>query len=80
MTETPAEGVTGYLLYNPLNGKLIFRVYSEDRKTHVDYKITAEDITVTIQSKAISLYTDASGNRVDWASRYLNRHRESNDD
>lgn len=77
MTETTAEGVTGYLLYNPHNGKTFFRVYSDDKNTHVDYKLAAEDLKVTVLSKAVSLYTDDDDgkSRIDWSSKYLSHCR-----
>lgn len=66
--EKSASGVHGFLLYCPFINKHIFRVYRED-KTFIDYKLCAEDIKVTLESKGLSLYEDEGENRLDWSSK-----------
>ncbi len=76
MNEKSAKNVTGFLLYNPYEEKHFFRVYGEKnpetgRKEYTDYRLSAEDIEVTIKSDDLSLYEseDDEKNRLDWMSR-----------
>jgi hypothetical protein len=75
MNEKPAQDVRGTLLYNSITKKHFFRIYGEidpqtKRRSFTDYKLSAEDIEVTINSKYLSLYEseDLTKNRLDFCS------------
>lgn len=48
-TVTPARGIRGHLLYDPITGKTIFRVY-ETNESHTDYTLSAESIAIELLS------------------------------
>jgi hypothetical protein len=75
MNEKNAEGVRGFLLYNPFDRKYFFRVYDEhDKRKFTDYKLCAEDIEVTIEAGGLALYeSDVVQNRLDWSSEALGK-------
>ncbi len=78
LQEVPAEGVTGFLLYNPFSKDYFFRVYNEaDRTEFVDYRLAAEDIEVEIKCKCLSLYHNDGGhsNKLDYTSEVLGKKR-----
>lgn len=60
MKKTPANGITGHLLYN-FDGTYSFRVYGADH-TFEDYKLLHCDLMVTIVDADSTLYKDDNGN------------------
>jgi len=78
MKEIQAEGVEGFLLYNPFNKGYFFRVYNED-KSYVDYDLRAEDIQIKIIDRFTALYeSDAEDgdfkiNMLDYNSKTLGK-------
>lgn len=76
ISEKPAGGVKGFLLYSPFTHKHFFRVYeSEDKRKFTDYDLRAEDIEVELLSDYNSLYkNEESGNAaIDFSSKVLGR-------
>lgn len=74
MIEKSAKGIKGFLLYNAFRQEYFFRIYDPEVKgKFTDYEIDAEDIDVTIDSSAISLYESESGNHLSWSSQTLGR-------
>ena len=79
VTEKPANGVKGYILYNIFDHEYFFRVY--DHGKHTDYRLAAEDIKVEIISgDHLSLYERESEdedveNKLDWSSAYLGKSK-----
>lgn len=75
--EEDAEGKTGFLLYSPFTEKHFFRIYDPNNKRiYTDYRLSAEDIEVTILAGGLSLYKNKEGeNRLDWSSKVLGRHK-----
>lgn len=76
MSEQPADGKKGFLLYNPFTKKHFFRIYeSDDKRKFTDYKICAEDIEIEIIGDGIALYKsdDGEDNLLDWSSKVLGR-------
>lgn len=75
MTEQPAKGKKGFLLYSPFTGKHFFRIYeSEDKRTFTDYKLCAEDIEVEILAGGLTLYKEEGKTpRLDWSRRVLGK-------
>lgn len=66
----PTEGLEGYLLYNPIGNYYWFRIYSEDRKTHTDYKMCVEDLQIKITGNYIKRYEYKDGkNRLDYYTK-----------
>lgn len=54
--EKSANGIRGFLLYNPFEKGYFFRVYDEkDRSKFEDYDLAAEDIEIQILDKHIVL-------------------------
>lgn len=78
LQEVSAEGVTGFLLYNPFSKEYFFRVYNEaDRSEFTDYRLAAEDIEVEIKGNFLSLYHSDGGhsNKLDYTSEVLGKKR-----
>lgn len=77
MTETPANGKTGFLLYSPFSGKHFFRIYDPlDKSKFVDYNLCAEDIEIQILDNFTALYEpgdDGSLGKLDYNSKTLGR-------
>jgi hypothetical protein len=76
MTETPAKGVRGFLLYNPFSERHFFRIYDpNDKSKFKDYRLAAEDVEIEILSGQVALYDykDGEKGRLDWDSRVLGR-------
>jgi len=79
MTEKPAEGVQGFLLYNPFTDRHWFRVYHDEpdpdtgRKRYTDYELHAEDIKVQILAGGLSLFHDGTKGKLDWSSRLFDK-------
>lgn len=90
MNEKPAKGVRGFLLYNPSTDRHFLRVYGDidpatGRNSFTDYKLSAEDIQITIESHDLSLYDETeeeksrplfdednhSRNEINWSSSHL---------
>lgn len=76
--EVPAKGVRGCLirecLFDGSVGKLIFRVYSEDKKTFRDYDIIHDDVWIMIDDNTAALFNgkeDADTNHLDYSSAYM---------
>lgn len=67
----PAKGVKGFLMYDPINGGYIFRVYeifpNKTKKIFKDYELSAEDIKITIDSDNLSLYEVDGINMLSWS-------------
>lgn len=62
----------GHLLFSPHPyPHHFFRVYSEDKKSFVDYNLSAEDIKVKIVDKWVALEESEDGNRLTWSDRTL---------
>lgn len=55
MKITSADGVKGTLITCTVSGKVFFRVYGEDH-SFVDYKLTHNDLQVTIQDSDAAFY------------------------
>ncbi len=72
MTEKPAIGVRGFLLYSPFTEQYFFRIYNED-KTFKDYSLCAEDIEIEIVDDAISLYSGEVRNKLDYSGEVLKK-------
>lgn len=71
MTETPARGVRGFFLYNPITHKHWFRVYDPvDRRKYRDYEFQIEDLEVEILAHGAALYYDEETRRgsLTWSS------------
>lgn len=72
--ERPAQGVRGMLLrhQDPKN-PLIFRVYSEDKKTYKDYALALLDVAVEITGIYASLFDggDVYDGKLDYPSKRL---------
>lgn len=67
--EIPAEGVSGFLLYDPFENRHFFRVYNPTDKTKFeDYRLSAEDIEITIIDTHLSLYKG----QLTWNSKTVN--------
>lgn len=81
--EKPANKVRGFFLYNPITKRHFFRVYGEvdpktGRKSFTDYRVSAEDIEVTIEATGLSLYeVEGDKNKLDWSSKYLGKNVQS---
>jgi hypothetical protein len=73
MTEQPAEGVQGFLLYDPRTKKHFFRVYEQNKQSYQDYELCIEDLRITINAKSASLFKDNVKSFVGWSSKYLKR-------
>lgn len=74
MTEKPALGQQGFLLYSPFTHKHFFRVYDpHDKSKFKDYDLCAEDIQVTITDRFTTLYHDGEDGRLDYSRRVLGR-------
>lgn len=76
MTETPAKGKKGFLLYNPFSKNYFFRIYDPvDKSKFTDYRLAAEDIEVEIVADGLSLYASDGDERslLDWSSEALGR-------
>lgn len=89
MVEKPAEGVKGFLLYDPHRDKYFFRVYGDvdpetGRKKFTDYEIYAEEIAVTIESRYVSLFErepgnadeDGVDNQINWSNKTRGKGKE----
>jgi hypothetical protein len=73
ISEANAKGVKGFLLYSPLIPGYFFRIYNKDNPIEFeDYKITAEDIEIELQSNfnALVKYSDGS-QRLDYTQSVL---------
>jgi len=75
MSEKPAGGVTGFVLYSPLIEKFFFRVYDPvDKTKFTDYRIATEEIEVTISPDAMLSfydYPELEKNKLDHNSQVL---------
>ena len=75
MSERPAQGIRGFLLYDVIRQQYFFRVQGKssetERKSYKDYEISAEDIEIEIQSDDISIYESEDSNRLDWSSKAI---------
>lgn len=67
----PANGTVGYLLR--LGGDLgyVFRVYSEDKSSFVDYDILHYDMQIQIQDEDAYFYQNAVGDYIDHSPETL---------
>lgn len=73
VNETRANGVTGFLLYDPFEKRHFFRVYKGDDKSQfTDYKICADDVEVILVDNFVALY-DGKENKLDYASEVMGR-------
>jgi hypothetical protein len=63
MTDMPANGTTGVLIR--VLGQTMFRVYSDDRKTFVDYDLLHSDLQVTINDDDAHFYQKGGRNYLD---------------
>ncbi len=75
--ERSAQGVRGMLIrtLDPDN-PLIFRIYSEDRKSYKEYVIAHHDLTVTVDDNYSSFYeggVDGYSGKIDYPSRFSHR-------
>ncbi len=84
MTEKPAKGVEGFLLYDFEEDRHYFRVQRTNPETgkheFTDYELCAEDIKVTLTSNVISLFERKEGDRmgkVNWSSSYLDPNKRT---
>ena len=67
-----AEGQVGHLLFT--NDEYIFRVYSDDKKSFVDYELKAEDIKIKIVDNYVALEdTDDGQHSITWSDQTLGR-------
>lgn len=74
MTETPAKGTKGFLLYSPFDEQFFFRIYtSEDKREFKDFRLAAEDIEVEILADDLSFYEDGERKKLDWSSEVLGK-------
>jgi len=74
MSEKPAKGARGFLLYSPVTKGFFFRVYGPDDKgKFVDYDLCFEDLEIEILDRHTSLYEEADRNRIDYSSRVLGK-------
>ena len=73
MTESPAKGVKGFILYSPFSEDYFFRVYNPD-KSFTDYELRIEELEVEIIGDFASLFEDAETyNKISWASKILKK-------
>lgn len=80
MTERPAKGQRGFLLYSPFTETYFFRVYDpEDKGKFTDYDLCAEDIEVEIVDGLTTLYEGGKRNRLDYTRRVLGTDGEKDD-
>lgn len=77
-TEEDAKGKTGFLLYNPFTEKHFFRIYHPtNKRIYTDYRLSAEDIEVTILAGSLSLYKNKEGDSwLGWSSKILHHQKE----
>lgn len=80
MTEKPAKGVRGHLLWDNFLMEYVFRVYGEadeqGRRPFTDYDLKAEDIQVEVLSGNLSLHGAGwlrEYPELDWASSYTGK-------
>jgi hypothetical protein len=76
LQEVTAEGVIGFLIYNPFSKEYFFRVYNEsDRTEFTDYRLAADEIEIEIKCKRLSLYHNDIGhlNKLDYTSKVLSQ-------
>lgn len=65
ITETPATGIRGILIYLPFQkgqgeGRYVFRVYdAEDKRKFIDYEMNIDDLQIEIYGNYSSLYLDS---------------------
>ena len=55
-TNMPADGTTGILIRCSVTGKTMFRVYTEDHSSFIDYDIFHSDLQVTINDDDAHFY------------------------
>lgn len=76
-SESPAEGVEGFLIYKPLENKHYFRVYDrENKERFIDYDICSEDLEIKIIDRFHSLYV-GSRTKLDYSSKVLGKSIDS---
>lgn len=77
----PADGVRGWLLYNPFRREYFFRVYeSADKRQFTDYRLAAADVEVVLVGEYVSLHKDPEkGNRLDYSRRVLGKDSPKED-
>ena len=78
MTEKPALGVQGFLIYDFSADKHVFRVYGEKdqetgQKPFKDYELCAESIKITINEPVVSLFEEGNLN---WATSYTGKKKD----
>jgi hypothetical protein len=75
--ESSANGIRGCLIREyPFDGKvgrLIFRVYSSDKKTFKDYDIAHHDLWITIKDSSASLFEGTENNKIDYSTSRENK-------
>lgn len=76
-----ADGVKGFLLYNPFIKEYFFRIYNED-KTFVDYDLRTEEIEVQIIDPHgfLTLKEDGDSNELTWSDRAKGKKNEPVED
>lgn len=67
MSSLTAEGLEGFILFDPIRNKYFFRVYDEQFK-YKDYELRIESLKVKILSDA-SLYEGHCKNYIGWSER-----------
>lgn len=73
--KSPANGTVGYLIRVATDQEYVFRVYSEDKSSFIDYDILHYDMEIQIQDPDAYFYSNAVGSYIDHAPETLG-HKE----
>ncbi len=74
MTEKPAQGVKGFILWSPLTEDYFFRIYDPvNKRNFTDYELHSQEIEVEILGNYLSLYEGEDHNSLDFTSKVLGK-------
>ncbi|WP_444930740.1 hypothetical protein ACJJIF_02865 [Microbulbifer sp. SSSA002] len=66
-----AAGVSGVIIKS-FDGTFLFRVYNEDKSSHIDYRLNHDDLAVTIQADELaSFYSYGEDHALDYSPKVL---------